>query len=69
MTEVDKKFSTMNGGTFYVMLNNLIQRNPGLAFADVVFEDEKGCYHPIKKIVIDQKMALAMIALKEKEGD
>lgn len=59
----------MNGGTFYLMLNQLIQKNPEMAFADVVFEDEKGCYHPIKKIAIDRKMALAMIALKEKEGE
>lgn len=69
MEEEDTRFEfeTMDGETFCIMLNMLFQKNPEMALADIVFEDEDGIYHPIKKIVIDRKVALAMIALKESE--
>ena len=67
MAKIDETFSTMNGDTFFVKLKALLRKNMEMAFTDVVFEDKDGIYHPIKKIVIDQKMALAMITLKESE--
>ena len=62
-----KDFETIDGTTLWRKLLLLLQENPEMALTDVVFEDENGIYHPIKKIVIDRKMALVMITLKESE--
>lgn len=66
---MEEDFETINGSTFWKKFFSLLQENPEMLVADVVFEDENGIYHEIKEIVIDRKVALAMIALKEKEGE